>query len=165
MNIPKDYVWSVDVAMSKLAFGFAGVGWQSVEVESLHINGDYSDGRRLGLIDRQVRIYARQVESTFPPVAVFVEQPSRRFPKPQLSYAAGVVQAALYETLGVEVLTITSGEWKKATVGVGNATKAQVGAWVRRHCPDVFDEDECDAYAMAWAARGRVTVTPRQEAA
>lgn len=162
MIVPRDYVWSVDVAMTKLAFGFAALGWESVEVECLYTGDEHRDGRRLGLIDRQVRIYADQVRCVFPPVTVFVEQPSGKFIKPPLYYAVGVVQAALFETLDVEVITITSGEWKKATVGVGNATKAQVGAWVRKHDPDIFDQDQADAYAIAWAARRRVQIGDEQ---
>lgn len=164
MTVRREWVWAVDLAMSRLAFAFADLASQDVEVETLHIDSEFRDGQRLGLIDRQVRIYAQQVAPTYPPVVVFVEQPSGRFPKPQLSYAAGVVQAALHETLGCSVLTITSGEWKKQTVGVGNATKAQVGKWVRDRNPDVFSQDEADAYCIAYAGRMRVSIEGRAAA-
>lgn len=154
-----DYVWGVDVAVSKLAFGFAALGWTTVESEPLHFDRELRGGRRLGLMDRKLRMWARNTATTFPPVAVFVEQPSGRFRNLELAYAAGVVQAALFEALGVEVLTITSGEWKRAAVGNGKASKPQVGAWVRRRVDgDVFDEDQCDAVGIAFAGRLRVSV-------
>lgn len=164
-RLPADYVWGVDVAVSKVAFGFAALGWTTVESETVHFDRELRGGRRLGLMDRRLRMWARNTAKVFPPVAVFVEQPSGRWRNPELAYAAGVVQAALFEALGVEVVTITSGEWKKATVGTGKATKQQVGAWVRRFVdPDVFDEDQCDAVGIAFAGRLRVCVGEKEAA-
>jgi Holliday junction resolvasome RuvABC endonuclease subunit len=79
--------------------------------------------------------------------------PAGRFRSPQLSYAVGVVQAALFETLAVPVWTIPSGAWKKRTIGVGNATKPQVRAWVDRLGVAVRSQDEADAVANACAGR------------
>ena len=148
------YVWGVDPAVSRLAFAFADVASDAVEVETLVTLCDEREGARLGLLDRQVRIAARQWAASYPPAAVWVEQPSGRFPLPQLGYATGVVQAALYESLGgVPVWTIPSGAWKKRTVGVGNASKAQVAAWVERLGVEVDGQDEADAVAIAHAGR------------
>ena len=66
------------------------------------------EGARLGLLDRQLRIAARQWASEFPPACVFVEQPSGRFRNLPLTYAAGVIQAALFEALACPVWTIPS---------------------------------------------------------
>jgi Holliday junction resolvasome RuvABC endonuclease subunit len=151
--IVAEYVWGVDSAVSKVAFGFASMEWTTVEVEALHVDTDAREGERLGLLDRQVRIYAEQVMNTFPPVCVWIEQASGRYVNQPLIQAIGVISAALYETLRCPVWSMPSGKWKKQALGVGNATKPQIGAWVRRHDPDVFDQDLCDAYAIAYAGR------------
>jgi Holliday junction resolvasome RuvABC endonuclease subunit len=148
-----EHVWAVDPALARLAFAFADVDSSAVAVETLVTRTTEREGARLGLLDRQLRIYARQAAGRFPPACVWVEQPSGRFPKPQLSYAVGVVQAALFETLACPVWTITSGAWKRRTVGVGNATKPQVRAWVDRLGVDVDSQDEADAVAIACAGR------------
>ena len=85
-----EFVWGVDPALSRLAFAFADVDSDKVEVETLLTRTDAREGERLGLLDRQIRIYARQVADRYPPAAVFVEQPSGRFRAPQLVYCVGV---------------------------------------------------------------------------
>jgi Holliday junction resolvasome RuvABC endonuclease subunit len=152
-----DFVWGVDVALSRLAVAFADTASSSIEVTTLVTATDEREGARLGLLDRQLRIAARQWAGTWRPTVVWVEQPSGRFRNPQLVYATGVVQAALYEALGCPVWTIPSGRWKKATVGVGNATKPQVRAWVDRRGVDVDGQDEADAVAIACAGRAMLT--------
>lgn len=161
-----DFVYGVDVAIAKkLAFGFASLDNPGVEVEAIHTETDAEEGERLHILARQLRIYAGQLREEFPPACVFVEQPSGAHPNPPLSYAAGVVQAVLFDVLGCPVWTITSGDWKKRTVGVGNATKQQVGAWVRKQGPgDLFDEDLCDAYAIAYAGRQKISIQGREAA-
>ncbi len=149
------FVWGIDPALSRLAFAFAEVGSERVEVEMLHTGCDATEGERLGLLDRQVRIVARQFAGSFPPVVVWVEQPSGRFRNLPLTYAVGVVQAAVFEVVGCPVWTIPSGAWKRRTVGVGNATKAQVMAWSERLAV-VDGQDEADAVAIAWAGRSMV---------
>ena len=146
------YVWGIDPAVSRLAFAFAEVGSETIVVETLTTAGDATEGERLGLLDRQVRIFARQRAADFPPAVCWVEQPSGRFRNLPLTYAVGVVQAAIFETLGVPVWTIPSSTWKQRTVGVGNATKAQVMAWAER-VATVDGQDEADAVGIAWAGR------------
>ena len=113
--IERIYVWGIDPALSRLAFAFAEVDSDAIEVETLVTASDTTEGERLGLLDRQVRIYARQIASTYPPAVVWVEQPSGRFRNLPLAYACGVIQAALFETLGVPVWTIPSSAWKLRT--------------------------------------------------
>jgi Holliday junction resolvasome RuvABC endonuclease subunit len=146
------YVWAVDPALSRLAIAFAALGSERIEVETLVTANDATEGERLGLLDRQVRIAARQLAGDYPPAVVWVEQPSGRFRNLQLSYAVGVLQAALSETLSCPVWTIPSSAWKVRTVGVGNATKQQVMAWAERHAT-IDGQDEADAVAIAWAGR------------
>ena len=149
------FVWGIDPAVARLAFAFAPVDGGPIEVETLTTAGDATEGERLGLLDRQVRIFARQRAADLPPAVCWVEQPSGRFRNLPLTYAVGVVQAALFETLGVPVWTIPSSTWKQRTVGVGNATKAQVMTWAER-VATVDGQDEADAVGIAHAGRAMV---------
>lgn len=149
-----EFVWAVDPAVSRLAFAFADVASPAVDVETLITRCDAREGERLGLMDRQVRIYARQAAGRYPPACVWVEQASGRFPNPQLAYSVGVVQAAIFEALGgIPVWTMPSGTWKRRTVGRGNATKPQVRAWVQALGVAARSQDEADAVAIACAGR------------
>jgi Holliday junction resolvasome RuvABC endonuclease subunit len=148
-----EYVWAVDPAVSRQAFAFAPVDGAEIEVETCHTDSEAREGQRLGWLDRQIRIYARQRAAEFPPAVVWVEQPSGRFRNLSLVYATGVLQAALFETLGVPVWTIPSSTWKQRTVGAGNASKAHVAAWVLAQGANVGGQDEADAYAIAAAGR------------
>lgn len=152
MSVAVEWVWAVDVAMGHQAFAFAPLDNAPIEIESILTASDAREGERLGLLDRQVRIFAQQLAPRYPPACVWVEQPSGKFIKPQLYYAVGVIQAALFETLGCPVWTMPSGTWKKRTVGAGNASKAHVAAWVAERAT-VRDQDEADAYAIAAAGR------------
>lgn len=151
-----EYVWAVDVAVSRLAFAFAPLEAGPISVETLMLDGEAREGQRLGWMDRRVRLYAHKAAVSYPPSCCWVEQPTGRFPKPQLMYAAGVVQAALFEALGVPVWTIPVATWKKRTVGAGNATKAQVATWVAAQGATVDGQDEADAYAIGAAGRAMV---------
>ena len=149
-----EWVWGVDVAVSHLAFGLADLGSDLIEVETLITGNDTREGERLGLLDRQTRTFARQLAGRYPPACVWVEQPSGRFPSPQLGYACGVVQAAVYEALAVPVWTIPSGKWKKRSCGFGNASKDQVRFWVSNTLRlDADTQDEHDAICIAHAGR------------
>jgi Holliday junction resolvasome RuvABC endonuclease subunit len=158
------YIWGVDVAVSHLEFAFADLNSDRIEVESLITKTDAKQGERLGLIDRQVRIYARQMSLQYPPHVVWVEQPSGAVSSPQLVYVAGVTQAALFETLGCPVWTIPSGSWKKGSVGFGNASKPQVLAWCERMGYGFDGQDQADAIGVAFAGR-RMVQTSSWEAA
>lgn len=151
-----EYVWAVDPAVSRLAFAFAPLGAAPVIVETLHIDSEAREGRRLGLLDRQVRIAAGQWAVDYPPAVVWVEQPSGRYRNLPLTYAVGVVMAALSEALACPVWTMPSSAWKKRTVGCGNASKAQVARWVAARGADLASQDEADAYALSEAGRAMV---------
>ena len=98
-----EYVWGVDPALSRVAVSFAPVDGGRPSVLTLVTHSDTREGQRLGWLDRQLRIAARQWASSWPPAVVWVEQPSGRFRNLQLTYACGVIQAALFEALGVPV--------------------------------------------------------------
>jgi Holliday junction resolvasome RuvABC endonuclease subunit len=148
-----EYVWGIDPAISRIAVAFAPVDGGPVEVRTLLTDSASREGQRLGWLDRQLRIAARQWAAEYPPACAWVEQPSGRFRNLALVYATGVVQAALFETLACPVWTMPSSTWKQRTVGVGNATKPQVLAWVTRLGVDVASQDEADAVAIACAGR------------
>lgn len=148
-----EFVWAVDPAVSRLGVAFAPVDGGDPHALTLRTDSESRDGQRLGWLDRQLRIAARQWAAEFPPACVWVEQPSGRHQALQLTYATGVVQAALFETLACPVWTMPSSTWKQRTVGTGNASKAQVLAWVARLGTDVGNQDEADAIALAVAGR------------
>lgn len=147
------WIWGVDVAVSHLSVGFADMDSDRVRVRSLLTGNDTRQGERLGLLDRQLRIWGQQLAGEFQPHVIFVEQPVGKFTHPTLLYACGVVQAALFESLGVPVWTIPSGRWKKATVGPGNATKPQVAAYAAAQGWTFDSQDEADAQCTAVAGR------------
>jgi Holliday junction resolvasome RuvABC endonuclease subunit len=150
-----EFVWGVDVGVSRQAFGFAPLELDggSIVTEELRIDGEAREGQRLAWLHRKVRAYARERAAEFPPAVAWIEQPSGRHRALQLTYATGVVQAALHEALAVPCWTIPSSTWKARTVGAGNASKAQVAAWVKAHGVELSSQDECDAYAIAAAGR------------
>jgi Holliday junction resolvasome RuvABC endonuclease subunit len=152
------WIWGIDPGINRCAFACAHAGSPWIDVETLTTSSNATEGERLGLLDRQLRIYGRQLAGRCPPAVIWVEQPSGRFQKPQLLYAVGVVQAALYEALEVPVFSIPSSKWKRWSVGVGNASKEQVRAWAERTTQgEVDDQDEADAIAIAYAGRAILT--------
>jgi len=159
-----EFVWGIDVGTSQIAAAFADTDSDAVRVETLITRTTEREGARLGLLDRQLRIAARQWAASYPPACIWVEQPSGRFRNLALTYAVGVVQAALFETLAVPVWTIPSSTWKHRTVGVGNATKPQVRAWVDQLGLGAGSQDEADAVAIACAGRAML-VTGKWSAA
>lgn len=155
-----EWIWGIDVATAHLEFACValdtiGTAFDTVEIDTLITRTEERDGARLGLLDRQLRIYARQRASAYPPACVWVEQPAGKFVMPVLWYTVGVLQAALFETLACPVWTIPPGAWKKRTVGNGNATKAMVQAWLNGIATDVEFRDEHQADAAAIALAGR----------
>jgi hypothetical protein len=99
-----------------------------------------------------------------------VEQPSGKSENPNLSYAVGVVLAAVYDGLreaygrAVALETVVSGHWKKVACGRGNVYKPTkkalgrsplfedygVAVWARENGYDGTSWDECDALGIAW---------------
>lgn len=153
MTPASEYVWGIDPSLSRVAIAFASLSNNTIDVRSLCTRSDTSEGERLGLLDRQVRIFTAQCAGNYPPAVVWIEQPSGRFRNLALTYCVGVIQAAVFETLRCPVWTIPSSAWKVRTVGVGNATKPQVRAWVHQVGVNVATQDEADAVAIASAGR------------
>lgn len=96
--------------------------------------------------------------SQFRDVAVIVVEIPWAHPRPSfvlLSIAGVILEAAQSTHPDVEVLGATTGEWKLATVGKGNASKADVLG--HAHGRGYFGEDQdiADALAMAEMGWGR----------
>jgi hypothetical protein len=131
--------------------------------------------------------YQATVRFQDPPPApglVLVEQPSGKMENPNLSYAVGVIQAALYDGLysalgrAVRIETCTSGWWKKRATGRGDVNKTMrvpgkekpvpvphdeygVLRWARQNGYAGCSWDEADAWGIAEAARREVALEER----
>jgi len=73
------------------------------------------------------------------------------------SYTSGAIQGKLHEC-GVPVSTVNVSTWKKNVVGRGNATKEDVGSWLRLRWPYLHsvaggNQDLMDATAIALYGR------------
>lgn len=147
------WVWGVDPAVARVAFAHADMHTQRIHATLAQHKTTALEGERLALLADLVRRHAEDTAVVHPPSVVFVEQPSGKFQSPQLLYATGVIQAALFEELQVPVWTIPSGKWKRTALGYGNASKEQVAAWITAHNWHAGTQDEADAIAIAHAGR------------
>lgn len=147
------YVWGVDVATTHLAFAFAETGSEWVWAQPLDLTSKLRDGPRLAHILDTVGAYAVDAMGDFPPAAIWVEQPFGSFVHPTLMFVTGVVTAALFRATGAPTWMISPSQWKRATVGKGNARKDAVEAWVRAAGYEPASEHEADATAIAYAGR------------
>jgi Holliday junction resolvasome RuvABC endonuclease subunit len=97
------------------------------------------------------------------PDLVVIERPQGKFPKALLMMAAGVICVTLRELTAVPTFLCAVQEWKKETVGKGNASKEEVMAWAAVEFPGAdewWSQDDADAYGLA-----RFALTARREAA
>lgn len=110
------------------------------------------------------------------PGFVLVEQPSGKTINLELTYAVGVIIAAMQEVLpGVRFETIVSSSWKKLATGYGHAPKLDpntgkvwadreqyaVLKWARTNGYQGTSYDEADALGIAEAARRMVHLDAR----
>ena len=153
-----EYCWGVDPSTKRVAIAAAG---SRPTVRTIEVPSTLRTGARLDWILGATYGLARELAEQCPPLYVWIEQPAAfgRQPEPELYYAVGVVQAAIYSALRdiwphpVEVRTIPIGTWKKNSVGKGNATKEDVLWWSIDHGYTGTSEDEADAWAIAHAGR------------
>lgn len=128
--------------------------------------------RRLAFIYRDTFEFVREL----PPVGFgFVEMPGGKHVPPELSWAVGVIQAAVYAALHrpdcpPTVELIPPATWKKLACGAGNLYKPKrerggpppafadypVAVWARENGYTGSSWDECDALGIAVAARRTV---------
>jgi len=143
-------IWGIDVGTARIAFACGA------ETRTLTIASERG-ARRLALAHDALKAYSLSLARAYPPLCVFVEQPSGQHVNPSLSYMAGVIQSAVYQGLAVlyanpvSVWTITSSEWKALLGLKGNAPKEAVLEWARAHGFKGSTQDEADAFGIAWA--------------
>ena len=127
-------------------------------------------GARLKAIWDETRLFVQSLSERGWPAAglAWVEQPSGKTPNPALSYAVGVIQAALCDALACRVETIESSSWKKVATGRGNVYKPKrrgevygVLAWAQANGYRGTSWDEADALGIAVAAQRTVALTVR----
>lgn len=137
-------------------------------------------GKRLGLIYGGVFDAAFGEGLRYPCGLCWVEQPSGKFDNPALSYATGVIQAAMHNATGCVVETVPSNTWKLGATGFGGHRKTKPHPTMTgKRVPVSFDEygvarwavsrfgyqgrslDEVDAIGIAAAARNAVMLEER----
>jgi hypothetical protein len=134
------------------------------------------DAARLSAVYACTRDWIRRLAPPGPdrPGVVFVEQPSGKQDNPNLSYAVGVILAAVFDGLhdatgrAVAVQTVSSSRWKKVACGRGNIYKPKRGTeeygvltWARANGYDGRSWDEADAFGVAECARRTVLLDER----
>jgi hypothetical protein len=173
--------WGVDPSTTRVAVAYVGPdGSRGVRTAPFaRIEGP----ARLSEIYAQTRLFVAGDAATFFPVpgVVLVEQPSGKSENPNLSYAVGVVLAAVYDGLreaygrAVALETVVSGHWKKVACGRGNVYKPTkkalgrsplfedygVAVWARENGYDGTSWDECDALGIAVAASREIALEQR----
>lgn len=173
--------WGVDVSVSRVAVAYASR--EGLGAARTAPFADLGGGARLGHIWAQTGLcVAELVRDGWPlPGVVWVEQPSGARSNPALSYATGVIQAAVFDTLqrvtgrAVRVETVASASWKKAATGYGRHDKPTrkklgrpvtfedygVAVWARANGYRGVSWDEADALGIAEAARRTIALDER----
>jgi hypothetical protein len=108
------------------------------------------------------------------PGVVLLEQPSGKVENPMLSYAVGVIMAAVYDGLysaagrAVHVETVTSSHWKRVSCGNGGLRKPKrkneaypVLEWARLNGYAGGSWDCADAWAIAECAHREIGLVER----
>jgi hypothetical protein len=180
--VPKGHsaVWGIDpssvrVALAALSRASDGYVDRMVKTQSFstaegaeRLSGIYRDTFRF--------VQGIAVCCTWPGLVV-VEQPSGQTPNPQLVYAVGVIQAAvwdaLYDVMGIapRMETVPSATWKKIACGRGNLYKPKgrgtkqtdyaVFRWAVENGWNPSSWDEADAAGIAEAAAREVLLEER----
>ncbi len=151
-----DWVWGIDVAVERVDVGLVAADgrWQT---NSTVLPKRLSGSLRLATLFHQTRTFASALAEHFPPLIVYVENPTGRFPNPPLMMAAGIIRTAIYDGLHqlyahpVDVEMIAVKDWKKVALGYGNSSKEQVLAWARQLGYE-GTQDGADALGIATAA-------------
>lgn len=179
--VPKGHVYhyGVDPGTTRVAIACIGPdGHRIVTVPIPKCDG----GKRLGLIYTLTRDAAFEMALRCPAGLCWVEQPSGKRENPSLSYATGVILAAMWQGLGnpsVTVETVPSATWKLGATGFGAHSKWKpdptnpkkkvpktleeygVGQWARGIGYVGSSIDEVDALGVAVAARNAVELVER----
>lgn len=150
-------VWGCDVSTTRVAF--ASTDGQTLSVEIPKLDG----GERLAFARNATVKAAYDFAQAGPPLCVWVEQPTGKFPSPPLVQMVGVVTEAIYAALSglynhpVTIYPIAVASWKKAALGHGHATKDEVAFWAGSEGAEPANQDEADAFAIAVAGRSMIS--------
>lgn len=147
----------VDVSSKKLAFA-------SVDTDGPHKVSVWPlTEKEPARLFAQARSVAMATTRRFPGAYIFAVEipytPHQNFKL--MGVAAVVVEAIQSSCPGAVVLDVSTGAWKKETVGFGNATKDHVLAHARAQGYEGDDQDVADALCVAeyarevWLAEGR----------
>lgn len=136
-------VWGVNPGPTSVVFAVAHAGQDGlITIETLTTASTARHGQRLGWLDRQLRIYARQLAGSAPPVAVWVNAPDACRLDLSLAFTVGVTQAALSEALAeVPVGAVPPATWRSGRTWGARAERALGG------------QQEADAFCVAATAR------------
>ncbi len=134
MTPAPSWVWGVDVAVARLDFSFIDENG-AFQVNHLVVDPALKGAARLAALFNSTYDFAGNVARCFPPLIVYVEQPTGAHSNPALDHATGVARASIYRALSgvfkypvsVELVAVSS--WKKLVLGSGSADKAQVAEW------------------------------------
>lgn len=146
-----DLVWGVDCSTKRIAFASTRGGVSA----SLELPKLPQGGARLAAARFAIRDFASDFAGDHPPMFVWVEAPTGKFPAPTLIHMVGVTMEAIYSALAlrypypVSVENIAIPAWKSATVGSGNAGKAQIMDWALTKGKPA-NQDEADALGIAY---------------
>lgn len=151
------WAWGVDVRTGLLAVGALswdeGARWWSLDTGEA---GRARGAARLSGIRAKFMDSLAEIEPNMRPTVVIVENPTVVRTDFRLLTLCGVVMEAIYTSYGCVVLELTSSQWKKETVGRGNAGKPEVLERARQLGYLGNLQDEADALCMAHSALARI---------
>jgi hypothetical protein len=172
-----DILWGIDFSTKAASIGWVDALGSSRGVVTAVWDHRLRDAARLRSAYDTIKECADNLCGLHPAVAAGVEQPSGTFNKLTLSYMAGIVQMAIFDSLDqhwgrpAHVFIINSTTWKKGVVAAdgfaanGGFGKPKKGAdpetypgaiWAREHGYEGNDENEADAYCLAEGVRREV---------
>jgi hypothetical protein len=156
--------WGVDPSTLRLAVACG----RRVQTHSFPRTEGYA---RLADIYDSTAEFTQDLMFSWPvPGFVLVEQPSGKTVNLELTYAVGVIIAAMQGALpGTRFETVSSSSWKKVACGRGDIYKPKKGdnweygvlRWARENGYQGSSWDEADALVIAEAARRLVTLEER----
>lgn len=163
--------WGVDPGTLRVSIAWRDAAGENTGATTRSFPRFPDGGERLIHIHRETRQLAYDLTAAAygetpaagRPGFVWVELPAGK-PNPQLAYAVGVIQAAVYSGIhaaigrSVTVEDVPSSTWKKTATGRGDAGskrrggKAEIVQWARENGWTGTVEDEADAWGIALAA-------------
>lgn len=169
--VPPEHInyWGVDPSSVRVAIATIDPeGRRGVSQEAFP---GVSGAERLGAIYTCTFALAAQMSAMLPPGIVVVEQPSGKRPNPALSYAVGVIIAALHAGISghPHVEMVSSSRWKAVACGKGNIYKPKptsgeeygVLSWARELGYTGSSWDDADAMGVAEYGRRTFALEPR----